>query len=110
MGDWRSQFPILSTTTHTPPQTLSRRDLLVSETMRVDLYLLKKVAAPKRQHGEEQKQSSQGSRPVSSVAPGGRAIRVRGPTRVRRRQTQSISFASFFASTSTLGVAFCAAL
>ena len=37
MGDWRSQFPILSSTTQTPLQTLVRRDLLFSETMRVVL-------------------------------------------------------------------------
>ena len=31
MGDWRSQFPILSTTTQTPPKTLVRRVLSFSE-------------------------------------------------------------------------------
>ncbi len=43
MGDWLSQFPILSTTTQTPPQTQSRRDLWISKTMWVVLSLLKKV-------------------------------------------------------------------
>ena len=44
MGDWRSQFPILSTTTQTPPKTLVRRVLLFSETMRVVLSYPPKVA------------------------------------------------------------------
>eukprot|EP01044_Picomonas_judraskeda_P002448 COSAG03_NODE_177_length_11096_cov_1567.562062_8_plen_71_part_00 len=44
MGDWLSQFPILSTTTQTPPKTLVRRVLLFSGTMRVVLSYPKKVA------------------------------------------------------------------
>eukprot|EP01044_Picomonas_judraskeda_P029250 COSAG03_NODE_10051_length_675_cov_14.229167_1_plen_98_part_10 len=44
MGDWLSQFPILSSTTQTPPKTLVRRVLLFSGTMRVVLSYPKKVA------------------------------------------------------------------
>ena len=53
MGDWRSQFPILSTTTQTPPKTLVRRVLLFSETMRVVLSYPKKVAFNKPMFGSD---------------------------------------------------------